>query len=168
MVSQTATSPELERQRLIQELEQVTDPEIPVLSLRDLGVLRDVQLTEDGNVEAVITPTFSGCPAMKEMEDEVLAILHREGYPQASVRTQLKPAWTSDWISQEGRAKLKAYGIAPPRAGAHAETFASSIGECPRCGAESKQVLSFFGATSCKSMYYCPACQEPFEQFRQV
>jgi ring-1,2-phenylacetyl-CoA epoxidase subunit PaaD len=151
-------------------LKQVADPEIPVLTIADLGVLRDVRV-EDGRVIVVITPTYSGCPAMKAIEDEVYRVLRDSGLEQVEVRTQLAPAWTTDWMSAEGRRKLREYGIAPPaqsgrRAGALAD--ARTVVQCPRCGSESTGRISEFGSTACKALYRCTDCLEPFDYFKCI
>lgn len=157
-------------------LEAVTDPEIPVVSLRELGILRDVRRGAQG-LEVVITPTYSGCPAMGQIEDDVLAVLAAEGL-QAQVVTQLAPAWTTDWMSQAAKDKLRAYGIAPPHACASAGhgsaqvvQFAARSGqaeqvECPQCGSGNTTETSHFGSTACKALYRCLACMEPFDYFK--
>ena len=152
-------------------LENLADPEIPVISLRELGILRDVRPVADG-LEVVITPTYSGCPAMGQIEDDVKATLARAGIA-ARVVTQLAPAWTTDWISPEGRAKLLAYGIAPP-SGTAAVAAASPVRirppgvACPRCGSADTERLSAFGSTACKALHRCLACREPFEYFKPI
>jgi ring-1,2-phenylacetyl-CoA epoxidase subunit PaaD len=146
-------------------LENVTDPEIPVLSLRDLGVLRDVQ--RDGErVRVVITPTYSGCPAMRAIEDDVRMALAQAGHADVEVRTRLSPAWTTDWMSDEGRAKLRAYGIAPPAGGSGGESGAHPEVPCPQCGSRDTRRVSEFGSTACKALYQCQACREPFDYFK--
>ncbi len=146
-------------------LAQVHDPEIPVLSIEDLGVLRDVQVDGD-RVVVTITPTYSGCPAMQEIEADVRAAL--SGY-DVEVRTVLSPAWTTDWMTDEGRAKLRAYGIAPPErrpAGPVLVQLAPPGPTCPQCGSSDTEELSRFGSTSCKAMWRCRSCREPFDHFR--
>lgn len=173
-------------------LAQVHDPEIPVLSLADLGVLRAVHERSDGadgTVEVVITPTYSGCPAIEQMEQDIVGLLAQHGI-RASVRRQLAPAWSSDDLSAAGRAKLRAYGIAPPQARAPANVQPPSTGGagaapqvlrfqprpqaledqdapvCPRCASERVQQNAFFGSTACKAQYRCLACLEPFDYFK--
>ncbi|MEM7018231.1 MAG: 1,2-phenylacetyl-CoA epoxidase subunit PaaD [Pseudomonadota bacterium] len=136
-------------------LEEVKDPEIPVLSLRDLGVLRDIQVQGD-NVEVVITPTYSGCPAMQTMEDDIRARLTEAGYAEVTVRTQLSPAWTTDWINEDACERLRREGIAPPLPDV----------KCPRCGSAQTRVLSEFASTSCQALYQCQHCAEPFNYFK--
>ena len=175
MVAGTLTS------RAWQALDAVCDPEIPVISLRELGILRDVQEVAVGasdGVEVFITPTYSGCPAMGQIEDDVKAALQASGIA-ARVTTQLAPAWTTDWMSQAGRDKLRAYGIAPPahRAASGSATvirFATKkiaandqpALTCPRCGSENTTETSHFGSTACKSLHRCLDCLEPFDYFK--
>ena len=149
----------------------VVDPEIPVLSVADLGVLRDVRVDEDGRATAVITPTYSGCPAMLAIELSIVAALDEAGFEDARVETVLSPAWTTDWLTEEGRAALKAYGIAPP-AGASKSKLAlfgaAPAVSCPQCGASETEKISEFGSTACKSLWRCRACFEPFDYFKCI
>uniref|UniRef100_UPI00336554FF 1,2-phenylacetyl-CoA epoxidase subunit PaaD n=1 Tax=Variovorax jilinensis TaxID=3053513 RepID=UPI00336554FF len=152
----------------------VLDPEVPALSVRDLGIVRDV--VEQGEaLEIVLTPTYSGCPATEVIEHDVLEAIARAGLGPASVRLQRAPAWTTDWISAEGRRKLKDYGIAPPGPAAPDGTvpirfFGRRVDAvaCPRCGSSNTERLSAFGATACKAMYRCVSCREPFEHFKPI
>jgi len=155
------------RQRAWDAAASVVDPEIPVLTIADLGVLRDVTLTDAG-VEVAITPTYSGCPAMNMIASEVEIALARAGIAPAHVRTVLSPAWTTDWMSEDGRRKLLAYGISPPPpAGSRRALFGDDAAPlCPRCGSARTEKLSEFGSTSCKSLWRCRACAEPFDQFK--
>ncbi len=152
----------------------VVDPEIPVLTIADLGVLRDVRETGDGSVEVTITPTYSGCPAMDTIRRDVGAALRGAGYREISVRTVLSPAWTTDWMSAAGRRKLTDYGIAPPaRAGQRPGPAAGPVpigltARCPRCGSPDTRELSRFGSTACKALWQCRACQEPFDSFKAL
>jgi ring-1,2-phenylacetyl-CoA epoxidase subunit PaaD len=144
----------------------VVDPEIPVLTIADLGVLRHVAVT-DGHVEVAITPTYSGCPAMNMIQLEIELALEREGFRGAKVRTVLSPAWTTDWMSEDGRRKLRDYGIAPPQAGSSRRAlFGVQEVACPQCGSVNTEVLSEFGSTSCKALWRCKSCREPFDYFR--
>ena len=153
-------------------LEELTDPEIPVISLRELGILRDVRQGAEG-LEVVITPTYSGCPAMGQIEDDVKSTLLAKGI-EARVVTQLAPAWTTDWMSAEGKAKLHAYGIAPPHqtpAGSNVVRFIAKPAQaetvpCPLCGSANTVESSHFGSTACKALYKCLDCQEPFDYFK--
>lgn len=154
---------------------QVADPEIPVLTIEDLGILRDVVVDDDGNVEVTVTPTYLGCPAMDVIRDEVTRTLREHGYGEVRVRTVLAPAWTTDWLSAEGRAKLAAYGIAPPgqpgRAGPVLVQLTTGPREpvaCPRCGSADTREVSRFGSTACMSHHTCRACLEPFDHFKTL
>jgi ring-1,2-phenylacetyl-CoA epoxidase subunit PaaD len=144
----------------------VVDPEIPVLTIADLGVLRDVTV-HDGRVEVAITPTYSGCPAMNMIALEIELALAREGIDGATIKTILSPAWTTDWMSDEGRRKLRDYGVAPPQAGGSRRAlFGVEVVACPQCGSNETQVLSEFGSTSCKALWRCNTCREPFDYFK--
>ncbi|MFD0524884.1 1,2-phenylacetyl-CoA epoxidase subunit PaaD [Paractinoplanes durhamensis] len=153
----------------------VADPELPVLTLADLGIIRDVRESDDG-VVVTITPTYSGCPAMEAMRDDIVGALHRAGFGRAEVRTVLSPAWTTDWISETGRAKLAAAGIAPPGAaprrgagpiplviGVRAEAV-----PCPQCGHAETEQLAAFSATACRELRRCLSCREPFEHVKEI
>nr|WP_145144596.1 1,2-phenylacetyl-CoA epoxidase subunit PaaD [Roseomonas gilardii] len=155
------------RDRALRAAAEVVDPEIPVLTIADLGVLREVREVE-GAVEVLITPTYSGCPAMNMIALEVEMALERAGIPQARVRTVLSPAWTTDWMTEEGRRKLRDYGIAPPgRTGGRRALFGEEEAvACPRCGSTRTERLAEFGSTSCKALWRCLACREPFDHFR--
>ncbi|MDA9402946.1 1,2-phenylacetyl-CoA epoxidase subunit PaaD [Bradyrhizobium sp. CCBAU 45389] len=154
------------RQRAWDAAASVVDPEIPVLSIADLGVLRDVAL-DGGHVEVAITPTYSGCPAMNMIALEIEIALERAGFIRPKVRTVLSPAWTTDWMSEEGREKLRAYGIAPPQASSSRRAlFGEQAVACPQCGSDKTELLSEFGSTSCKALWRCKACREPFDYFK--
>lgn len=156
------------RQRAWEAAGAVVDPEIPVLSIADLGVLRDVRVVADGAVEVDITPTYSGCPAMNVIALEVEAALARAGIAPARVRTVLHPAWTTDWITERGRAALRDYGIAPPapRASRRALFGLEEEVACPHCGSAATEKLSEFGSTACKALWRCTDCREPFDYFK--
>ena len=144
----------------------VVDPEIPVLTIADLGVLREVRVA-DGRVEITITPTYSGCPAMNMITLEIETALARAGISGAHVRTVLAPAWTTDWMSAAGRAKLKDYGIAPPlESSGRRALFGALEITCPQCGSADTEQLSEFGSTSCKALWRCKSCREPFDYFK--
>lgn len=144
----------------------VCDPEIPVLTIEDLGVLRDVAFV-DGHVEVQITPTYSGCPAMDVIALGVETALARAGITDATVVLVLSPAWTTDWLSEAGRDKLRAWGIAPPaRPGGRRALFGEESVACPRCASSATERVSQFGSTPCKSLWRCTACREPFDHFK--
>lgn len=149
-------------------LEEVTDPEIPVLTVNDLGIVRDVKIHEDGQVEVVITPTYSGCPAMNTIEINIRATLQEKGYDNVKVTTVLSPAWTTDWMTEAGKRKLKEYGIAPPVGSVDKGALfgEEKVVECPHCGSENTTMVSQFGSTACKSLYKCNDCLEPFDYFK--
>jgi ring-1,2-phenylacetyl-CoA epoxidase subunit PaaD len=156
------------RRRAYAAAAEVCDPEIPVLTIADLGVLRGVEV-RDGTVEVTITPTYSGCPAMDVIGLEVETALLRAGIDRAKVRLVLSPAWTTDWMTEAGRAKLKAYGIAPPAAKASRRAlFGEERLACPLCGSERTEKISEFGSTACKSLWRCLACREPFDAFKCI
>ena len=158
-------------------LDELHDPEIPVLTLRDLGILRDIRDAADGVMEVVITPTYSGCPAISQIEDDVRALL-TERQIAARVVTQLSPAWTTDWMSEAGKAKLREYGIAPPHRVDHGVEHVSNVIRftsrppsadvvaCPRCGSTHTMESARFGSTACKAFYKCLDCKEPFDYFK--
>lgn len=155
-------------------LEGVRDPEVPVISVVDLGIVRDVVVEGDALV-VVVTPTYSGCPATEAIEQSIVAALDDAGLGPTRVRMQRAPAWTSDWISAEGRAKLHAYGIAPPgpvepAAAAPLRFVPRSIAplECPRCASTNTERLAAFGSTACKALWRCRSCGEPFEHFKPI
>ncbi len=154
------------RQRAWSAAASVVDPEIPVLTIADLGVLREVTV-DDGQVEVAITPTYSGCPAMNMIALEIELALEREGFARPKVRTVLSPAWTTDWMSEDGRRKLREYGIAPPeRASSRRALFGVEQIACPQCGSLDTELISEFGSTSCKALWRCQSCREPFDYFK--
>ncbi|NQV22582.1 MAG: phenylacetate-CoA oxygenase subunit PaaJ [Rhodospirillales bacterium] len=151
-------------------LETVTDPEIPVLTIVDLGMAREVKVDGD-EVEVAITPTYTGCPAMDTIEADILAALSNAGFAGARVVTVLSPAWTTDWMSDNGRRKLEAYGIAPPpKSGADKRSLTGNPREvrCPQCGSGATECMSEFGSTACKALYRCTVCREPFDHFKCI
>jgi len=158
------------REEILHWLDEVKDPEVPVLSIRELGVLRDVELAGD-EVIVVLTPTYSGCPAMHAMETDVLSTLARHGVPNVRIRTVYAPAWTTDWMSAEAKAKLEAYGIAPP---GRAEPDAlvplrrRTPVACPYCRSVNTVMRSEFGSTACKAILFCNGCHQPFELFKAI
>lgn len=149
---------------------EVCDPEVPVLTIEDLGVLRSVRVAgegEDATVRVEITPTYSGCPAVDAMRDDIVKTLTDAGYRHVEVRTVLAPAWTTDWMSESGKQKLEAFGIAPPGPRGRGGRVDLGLGiRCPHCGSLHTRELSHFGSTSCKALYVCQKCGEPFDHFK--
>ncbi|CUR55834.1 Phenylacetic acid degradation protein [metagenome] len=162
----------LERARAIAA--EVVDPEMPMLTLADLGVLREVEQTHD-TLLVTITPTYSGCPAMATMRDDLVHRLQDDGFERVEVRVSLHPAWSSDWISERGRAALTAHGLSTP---GPAPSYAGPIAlnllpvrrllSCPRCGSDEVELTSEFGPTACKALYRCASCLEPFEHVKEI
>lgn len=161
----------LSREGAWEALRQVMDPEVPVLSVVELGIIRDVDV-RDGRVVVTVTPTYSGCPAMHVIEQDIEAALRAHGATAVEVKTSFTPAWTTDWIPAEAREKLRAYGIAPPGAADHDALV--TIGRrrpavrCPWCGSSETELRSEFGATACKAIHVCRACAQPFEEFKSI
>lgn len=154
---------------------QTPDPELPQLTIADLGILRTVAQAEDGRVVVTITPTYSGCPALREIRADVAHRLRTAGYPDVEIRTQLAPAWTSEWITEAGRRKLEAAGIAPPspaprRAGPTPLVLgaAPASAACPRCGSTATTTTAAFSGTACKALHRCADCAEPFESIKAI
>lgn len=144
----------------------VVDPELPVLTIEDLGILRRVAL-DAGRVTVEITPTYSGCPAVEAIGDDIVRRLAESGYADVHVRTVLSPAWTTDWMSEDGARKLAEYGIAPPGPRRSGGVVGLSLGvQCPRCRSLHTREMSHFGSTSCKALYVCQRCGEPFDHFK--
>ena len=158
-----------ETKKIWQLLETVTDPEIPVLSLTDLGIIRDVKVN-DGSVEIIITPTYTGCPAMDMISMNIRLALAEHNYKNIRVTSVLSPAWTTDWMTEEGKRKLKEYGIAPPNPKQQVCNdklfIADEAVQCPHCNSYHTHRISEFGSTACKALYQCDACKEPFDYFK--
>ena len=152
-------------------LRQVPDPELPAVSVCELGIVRDVHAGAEG-VKVIVTPTYSGCPATEMIESAIREALEGAGAVGVTVETRLSPAWTSDWITTGARAKLRAYGVAPPQPTANGQQqpirFFAPAPPCPRCGVRTTTRLSEFGSTACKALYRCEACREPFEYFKPI
>jgi ring-1,2-phenylacetyl-CoA epoxidase subunit PaaD len=154
-------------------LQQVPDPEVPALSVCELGIVREV-IAQGQGLEVVLTPTYSGCPATELIAQSVHDALAAAGYDPVTITTRRAPAWTTDWISEDGRRKLREYGIAPPSG--HAAVHEGPVPiriqvrgvDCPRCGSSNTERLSAFGSTACKALYRCLACREPFEHFKPI
>jgi ring-1,2-phenylacetyl-CoA epoxidase subunit PaaD len=149
------------KDQVLEILAQVPDPEIPCVSVVDLGIVREVR---DGTL--VITPTYTGCPATIVIERDIRAALDRAGLREMRIETTLSPPWTTDWISDAGRDKLRAYGIAPPPKGAAKASLRDTPAECPRCGSSHTEEISRFGSTPCKALHRCLDCAEPFDRFK--
>ncbi len=151
-------------------LREVVDPEIPVLTVVDMGIIRDVVQRENG-IEVSITPTYTGCPAMEMIGEEIKSALTRKGYSNITIKTVLAPTWTTDWISDEAKEKLRQYGIAPPE---HSTADKNSllgkpkIVKCPQCKSEHTEMISHFGSTACKALWKCLDCKEPFDYFKCI
>lgn len=151
-------------------LAEIPDPEIPVINIQELGILRDVVINGT-HVEVVITPTYSGCPAMKQIEDDVLSKLRSIGIENANVKMVYHPAWTTDWISEEAKEKLRQYGIAPPEKTSMdkgALMGKERVLECPRCRSKNTRMVSQFGSTACKALFQCSDCKEAFDYFKCI
>ncbi len=149
-------------------LETVTDPEIPVLTITDLGIVRKINITDnpslsDGGIEIIITPTYTGCPAMDMITMNIRLALVENGFSKIKITSVLSPAWTTDWMTEEGKRKLKAYGIAAPNK--KFEIAADGV-ECPQCNSTNTKLISEFGSTACKALYQCQDCKEPFDYFK--
>ena len=156
---------------LLDLLRTVKDPEVPVLDVVELGIVRDVQL-ESGKVVVDITPTYSGCPALNMIENEIIAVLNANGHPRVEVRKVYSPAWTTDWIGAEAKEKLRAYGIAPPHT-VESEPLivlerARRTTVCPFCGSSNTEEKSEFGSTACKAIHFCNSCHQPFDSFKSI
>jgi ring-1,2-phenylacetyl-CoA epoxidase subunit PaaD len=168
VVSRASTETEL-----LELLRGIPDPEVPALDIVELGIVRRVELRPDGGVTVDVTPTYSGCPAMHVIEQEIVAALRAKGHDRVELRTVYSPAWTTDWLSDAAKAKLKAYGITPPALVAAEQPLVplSSVVRrvaCPYCGSSNTERKSEFGATACKAIHYCHHCDQPFEEFKAL
>ncbi len=143
----------------------VPDPEIPFIDIAELGILRQVTTSDTGRVTVTITPTYSGCPAMRAIEEDIASELAAAGYHDVEIVTTFSPAWTTDWMTEDAKKKLESFGIAPPAGTALADTAAVL---CPRCASEKTRVVSAFGTTACKALMVCSACGEPFDHFKSL
>lgn len=153
---------ETDKKTIYAFLENIKDPEVPVLSIIDLGIVRDIKWNED-ELEIVITSTYTGCPAMDMITAEIYAQLNTLGFKKVKITQSLSPAWTTDWMSEEGKRKLKEYGIAPPD---KRFTIPKDGVECPLCHSQKTKLISEFGSTACKALYQCDDCKEPFDYFK--
>jgi ring-1,2-phenylacetyl-CoA epoxidase subunit PaaD len=160
-------------QKIWSILETVNDPEVPVLTIIDLGIVRDVKLSE-GEIEIIITPTYTGCPAMDMIAMNIRLAMAEHGYKKIKITSVLSPAWTTNWMSEAGKEKLKAYGIAPPISRSHSDgmpRYTKLFSEpeavqCPHCNSNNTKLISQFGSTACKALYQCADCREPFDYFK--
>ena len=158
------------RDEILEILDTVMDPEVPVLSVRELGIIRDVEIDASGSVTVTVTPTYSGCPAIRVIEEDITTALHDAGIADVRIETVYSPAWTSDWIPEQARAKLKSYGITPPSPTLGTDLVpllrAPRTPQCPYCDSRDTEVRSEFGSTACKSICWCRSCGQPFEEFK--
>jgi ring-1,2-phenylacetyl-CoA epoxidase subunit PaaD len=163
-------SHEIDKQTIYSYLEEVKDPEIPVLNVVDLGVVRDVVLRDGDSIEILITPTYSGCPAMDVIAMNIRIMLATLGFKKIKITESLSPAWTTDWITEEGKRKLRDYGIAPPNPKQQVcndrHFMSAEAVQCPQCDSFHTHRVSEFGSTPCKALYICDDCKEPFDYFK--
>lgn len=158
------------KNNILQLLSEIPDPEIPVITISELGVIRDA-IIHGETVEVKITPTYSGCPALKRMENDIREVLINNGFKEIKFTLVYSPAWTTDWISEEAKEKLRVYGIAPPEKTTEDKSWLtgkSKIVKCPRCKSENTKLVSQFGSTACKALYQCNDCLEPFDYFKCI
>ena len=159
---------------LLEVLRGIPDPEVPALDIVELGIVRRVELRPDGAVAVEVTPTYSGCPAMRVIEDDITTALREAGAAKVRVNTVFHPVWTTDWISEDARERLRAYGIAPPMGTAPVTAELIPLQRrvevipCPRCGSRNTELRSDFGSTACKAIWYCVSCTEPFEYLKAI
>lgn len=156
---------------ILKLLSEIPDPEIPVITIVELGVVRGVELKSNTEILVTITPTYSGCPAMKQMEDDVRTKLQENGFTDITVHMTYSPAWTTDWLSEEAKLKLQKYGIAPPEESTTDKSFLSGKPKtvtCPRCKSKHTTMISQFGSTACRALYQCKDCLEPFDYFKCI
>ena len=161
--------PAITEEKILSVLETVTDPEVPVLNIIDLGILRGIVLHNDEEIEVIITPTYTGCPAMDVISMNIRITLLAQGFKNIKITQVLSPAWTTDWMSEAGKQKLKEYGIAPPtpkQQVCNEKLFAEEAIQCPHCDSWHTHRVSEFGSTACKALYVCDECKEPFDYFK--
>jgi ring-1,2-phenylacetyl-CoA epoxidase subunit PaaD len=160
----------LSKEKITELISEIPDPEIPVITISELGVIRDV-IVNGENVEIKISPTYSGCPAMQRMENDIKEILNKNGVSDLKITTVYSPPWTTDWIPEEAKEKLRKYGIAPPEKTTEDKnwlTGKNKIVLCPRCKSTNTKLISQFGSTACKALYQCQDCLEPFDYFKCI
>jgi ring-1,2-phenylacetyl-CoA epoxidase subunit PaaD len=159
------------KDHILSLLSEIPDPEIPVISIIELGVIRDISIIDETTIQLKITPTYSGCPAMKQIEDDVRKKLTENGFKNITIITIYSPPWTTDWINAEAKEKLRKYGIAPPENTTEDKSWLTgkikSIA-CPRCKSQNTKLISQFGSTACKALYQCSECLEPFDYFKCI
>lgn len=159
------------REHIYDVLSEIPDPEIPVISITDLGVIRDVKITGDSSIELRITPTYSGCPAMQQIEADVRKKLKENGFEDITIQTIYSPPWTTDWINDAAKDRLREYGIAPPEHTTEDKSWLTGKEKtirCPRCKSNHTKLISQFGSTACKALYQCQDCLEPFDYFKCI
>lgn len=159
------------KEHILSLLSEIPDPEIPVISIIELGVIRDIDITDDSTIALKITPTYSGCPAMKQIEDDVRKKLSENGFITITINTIFSPPWTTDWITPEAKEKLRIYGIAPPEHSTEDKSWLTGKTKsiaCPRCKSQNTKLISQFGSTACKALYQCQDCLEPFDYFKCI
>lgn len=157
---------QLTKEQVLDWLSEIADPEIPVVTIQEMGMLRDVNISDTG-CEVLLTPTYTGCPAMGIIEADIKALLHAKGVSNATVKMIYQPAWTTDWMSDEAKEKMRRYGISPPVHSGCGNIFsAEQHVACPKCGSEDTAVISRYGSTACKALHKCNTCHEPFEYFK--
>lgn len=159
------------KENILSLLSEIPDPEIPVISIIELGVIRDINIIDEISIQLKITPTYSGCPAMKQIEDDVRKKLAENGFTNITINTIFSPPWTTDWITPDAKEKLRKYGIAPPQHSTEDKgwlTGKNSKVNCPRCKSPNTKLISQFGSTACKALYQCQDCLEPFDYFKCI
>jgi ring-1,2-phenylacetyl-CoA epoxidase subunit PaaD len=159
------------KQQILLLLAEIPDPEIPVISIIELGVIRDITIIDETTIQLKITPTYSGCPAMKQIEDDVRKKLAENGFTDIIINTIYSPPWTTDWITAEAKEKLRKYGIAPPENTTEDKSWLTGKPKtiaCPRCKSQNTKLISQFGSTACKALYQCQDCLEPFDYFKCI
>ncbi|MFZ5552811.1 MAG: 1,2-phenylacetyl-CoA epoxidase subunit PaaD [Bacteroidota bacterium] len=159
------------KEKILDYLAELPDPEIPVINIIELGIVRGIEIT-DNAITVRITPTYSGCPAMRQIEQDIASLLKNKGVENLKIETVFSPSWTTDWITEEAKEKLKKYGIAPPEKTTPDKSYLSKSGpkevECPRCLSKDTKLISQFGSTPCKALYQCNSCMEPFDRFKCI
>ena len=161
----------LTKEHIFSLLSEIPDPEIPVITIVELGVIRDIEITDSNSISLKITPTYSGCPAMKQIEDDVRKKLSENGFTNITINTIFSPPWTTDWITTEAKEKLRQYGIAPPEHSTEDKSWLTGKTKtiaCPRCKSQNTKLVSQFGSTACKALYQCQDCLEPFDYFKCI